>query len=310
VAAASYRWLEQPIRRGTWPALGRRRLLVVAPLAAVVLVGAAVAGGAEAASRAVAEPSHPVVLASPVVARPAAPPTRAASVPVAPPRRVLFVGDSLVQQAFPTFAARLWAEGIGAEAIGGDGQSLMSGSGQAWASSLQRAVTSYDPDVVVLESCCGAFRFDAPSIGADGHVVPADAPAYWADWKRLAVQATAIASSRGAVVLWVLGPPTHTNGWYGPIDGRVPVANAIYRSVVACDPSAATVDWTTLGAPGGTYAAALPDASGHLVAIRVADGFHFTPAGWDLQARVTLPAVVQAWTLDGGRTAAWRGACP
>jgi peptidoglycan/LPS O-acetylase OafA/YrhL len=304
VAAASYRWLEQPIRRGTWPAPDRRRLLVVAPLAAVVLVFAAAGGGAEAASRSVARPSHPVVLAAPAAVAPATP------VAVPPPRRVLFMGDSLVQQAFPTFASRLRAEGISAAAIGGDGQSLMTGGGQSWAGALQRAVSSYDPDVVVLESCCGAFRFDAPWTGADGRVVPADAPAYWADWKRLAVQATTIASSRGADVLWVLGPPMHTNGWYGPIDGRVPVANAIYGSIAGCDPSAATVDWTTLGGRDGTYAAALPDASGQMVAIRMADGFHFTPAGWDLQARVTLPAVMRAWAVDGGRTPPWRGACP
>jgi peptidoglycan/LPS O-acetylase OafA/YrhL len=303
VAAASYRWLEQPIRRGTWPSLNRRRLLVVAPLAAVVLVGAAAAGGAEAASRSVARPSHPVVLAASAVVAPPA-------VTVAPPRRVLFMGDSLVQQAFPTFASRLRAEGISAAVIGGDGQSLMTGEGQSWAVALQREVSAYNPDVVVLESCCGAFRFDTPWIGAGGQVVAADAPAYWADWKRLAVQATAIASSRGAVVLWVLGPPTRTNGWYGAIDGRVPVANAIYTSIAACDPSAATVDWTALGGPAGTYAAALPDASGQLVAIRMADGFHFTAAGWDLQARVTLPAVMRAWAVDGGRTAPWRGPCP
>ncbi len=308
VAAASYRWLEQPIRRRTWPARHPRRYLVVAPLLPLVLIGAAAAGGAEAASRSVARPSHPVVLAAVPAAPPPAPPPAAA--PLAPPSRVLFLGDSLVQQAFPTFAARLRAEGVSAEVIGHGGQSLASGNGAAWAGSLQRAVTAFDPDVVVLESCCGAFGFDAPLVGADGQVVPADSPAYWAEWKRLAVQATTVASSRGAVVLWVLGPPTHTNGYYGRIDGGVPVANTIYRSVVACDPAASTVDWSVLGGPGGTFAAALPDASGQPVTIRVVDGFHFTSAGWDLQARVTLPAVMEAWAADRGRTAPWRGACP
>jgi hypothetical protein len=245
-----------------------------------------------------------------LAATPAAAPAPVAPVTIAPARRVLFMGDSLVQQAFPTFAARLRADGVSTAAIGGDGQSLMTGNGVAWASALQRAVTSYDPDIVVLESCCGAFRFDSPWVGAGGRVVPADGPAYWADWKRLAVQATTIASSRGAVVLWVLGPPMHTNGWYGPIDGRVPVANAIYQSIVACDPSATTVDWGVLAGPGGAFAAALPDATGQPVAIRMTDGFHFTAAGWDLQARVTLPALTRVWAVDGGRTAPWRGSCP
>jgi hypothetical protein len=139
--------------------------------------------------------------------------------------------------------------------------------------------------------------------------VPNDTYSFWSEWRRLATQATTIASSRGAVVLWVLGPPTHTNGWYGPIDPRIALVNETYRAIVACDPSAATVDWTVLGGPGGGFAAALPDASGRLVTIRVVDGFHFTPAGWDLQARVTLPAITQAWAADRGRTQPWRGSC-
>jgi peptidoglycan/LPS O-acetylase OafA/YrhL len=300
VAAASYRWLEQPIRRGTWPARHRRRYFIVAPLVPIVLVGAAMAGATESASRSVASPRHPVVMATP-----AAP----SVVGLPPPRRVVFMGDSLMQQVFPTLAARLRAQGTNAEVIGGGGESLMSGGG-AWAGALQRAVNGFDPDIVVLESCCGPFKFDAPWVGPDAKPVPADSFAFWAEWRRLAVQATTVASSRGAVVLWVLGPPTQTNGWYGPIDGRIPVVNGIYRSVVACDPSAATVDWSVLGGPDRTYAAALPDASGQPVTIRVVDGFHFTPAGWDLQARVTLPAMAQAWAADRGRTAPWRGTCP
>jgi hypothetical protein len=218
------------------------------------------------------------------------------------------MGDSLMQQAFPTMSARLRSAGVASEVIGGGGQSLMSHDG-AWLGSLQHEVTAFDPDVVVLESCCGNFKFDPPWVAPDGHVVPADTFAFWSEWRRLAVQATEIASSRGAVVLWVLGPPTHTNGWYGAIDGRVPVANSVYRSIVACDGEAATADWSVLGGPGGTYAAALPDSTGRLVAIRVSDGFHFTPAGWDLQARVTLPAISAAWAADSGRTAPWHGGC-
>jgi hypothetical protein len=38
-----------------------------------------------------------------------------------------------------------------------------------------------------------------------------------------------------------------------------------------------------------------------LVTIRMSDGFHFTPAGWDAQARVTIAAVTSQWTADGGR---------
>jgi hypothetical protein len=218
------------------------------------------------------------------------------------------MGDSLMQQVFPTLASRLHAQGATAQLIGGGGQSLMSHGG-TWLASLQREVTAFDPDVVVLESCCGNFRFDPPWVAPNGQVVPNDTFTFWAEWRRLAIEATEIASSRGAVVLWVLGPPTRTNGWYGPIDGRVAVANSVYRSIVTCNPAAATINWSVLGGPGGTYAAALPDAAGRLVPIRVPDGFHFTPAGWDLQARVTLPAIASAWAADRGRTVPWQGRC-
>jgi peptidoglycan/LPS O-acetylase OafA/YrhL len=305
VAAVSFRWLEQPIRRGTWPAHHPRRLLAVAPLAAVVLVVAAGVGGTEAATRAVARPSRPVALEIAGSASRLAP---SAVAPIGPPRRVLFLGDSLMQEAFPTMAARLRTQGTNAAVIGGGGQSLMSHHG-SWAEVLQRTVATFDPDVVVLESCCGNFRFDPTWTAPDGTAVPNDTFSFWSEWRRLATQATTVASSRGAVVLWVLAPPTRTNGWYGAIDARIPLVNQVYRAIVACDPSAATVDWSVLGGPGGVYAPALPDASGQPVTIRVVDGFHFTPAGWDLQARVTLPAIAQAWAADRGRTQPWRGSC-
>jgi peptidoglycan/LPS O-acetylase OafA/YrhL len=308
-AAVSYRWLEQPIRRGVWPTRRPRLLLIGAPALAGALVVAGTVVGAQATSRAIARPT--TVAAVPVPAPPPPQPAQAASlgaVPLAPPARVLFMGDSLMQQLFPTLADRLHGQGTTAEVIGGGGQSLMS-HGAAWLTSLQHEVTTYDPDVVVLESCCGNFKFDPAWVAPTGQVVPDDTFTFWSEWRRLATQATEIASSRGADVLWVLGPPMHTNGWYGPIDGRVPIVNGVYRSIVACDRAAATIDWSVLGGPGGSYASALPDASGQLVPIRLSDGFHFTSAGWDLQARATLPVIASAWAADNGRSAPWHGDC-
>jgi peptidoglycan/LPS O-acetylase OafA/YrhL len=307
-AAVSYRWLEQPIRRGAWPARRPRHLLVLAPVLAAVLVAAGTFAGAQATARAIARPT--TVAAAPLPAPPSPQPAQALAggAPLAPPARVLFMGDSLMQQLFPTLADRLHGQGTAAAVIGGGGQSLMSHSA-AWLTSLQSQVSSYDPDVVVLESCCGNFKFDPTWVAPTGQAVPDDTFTFWSEWRRLATQATEIASSRGAVVLWVLGPPMHTNGWYGPIDGRVPIINGIYRSIAACDRAAATIDWSVLGGPGGAYAAALPDASGQLVPIRLSDGFHFTSAGWDLQARATLPAIASAWTADNGRSAPWHGEC-
>lgn len=223
-------------------------------------------------------------------------------------RRVLFLGDSLVQESFPTLAARLRGRGVQSEVLGGGGQSLMWHQAD-WLRQLGHAVAAFDPDVVVLESCCGNFKFGPPWSDANGRAVAPDTVEFWADWRALAADAGAIASSRGAAVLWALGPATHTNGWYGPIDGRIPTANHIYQSLAQCAPGAGTIDWRVIGGPGGTYRASLPDVSGHEVQIRNLDGLHFTPAGIGLQSVETLAALYRQWTVDHGRPGPWPGDC-
>lgn len=338
-AAASYRWLEQPIRRRRAPIAPVLRAGI--PLALAVVVTAALVTSGLAASRSVAGPSHrrlllagsigfpttvaprvpalspgPAATGAPAPAAPSeAAPAQAGggvapsvALPAPPLTRVLFMGDSLVQQAFPTFADRLHRQGVDARAIGGNGQSLMTHQ-DAWLVQLAGAVSSYDPDVVVLESCCGQFRFDQPLTGAGGQVVAPDSPEFQAAWRALALRASQIASSRGALVLWILGPPTHTNGWYGAIDGQVAGINAVYEGLTACPARTGTIDWSLVGGPGGSYAASVPDATGAVVQIRQADGFHFTPAGIDALSDVTLPAITRAWR-GGGRAGPWPVACP
>jgi hypothetical protein len=301
VAGASYRWFEQPIRERRWR-LTRPRLAgcVLAPVAVVV---AALQVAGIASGRAVAGvAARPIVLSSTTPSKPAADPA------VAPLQRVLFVGDSLMQQAYPTFAARLGAQGVVSDSIGHPGESLWSKAG-TWLPALRQSVATFDPDVVVLESCCGHFAFDPAWVGPSGHPEDPQDPAFYDEWRQLATQASEIASARGAVVMWVLAPPTRTNGFYGPIDGQIPVINAMYQAITACDPGMGTVDWGAISGPGGAYAASLPDSTGRLVTVRDADGFHFTAAGWDVQAQITLAGIRGRWATDGGRVQPWNGTC-
>jgi peptidoglycan/LPS O-acetylase OafA/YrhL len=304
-AGASYRWLEQPIRQQRWRM--PRLALTGVPAIPVSLIAVAMLVAGEAQARAVAP-----VAAEPLVVAPVPPttivPTSVERPAVSPLRRVLFLGDSLIQQDLPTVAARLRFLGVDARAVGGGGVSLMSNHARVL-TDLERAVAADDPDVVVLESCCGLFLTDGAWLGPGGTPVPRDSAALYADWRNLATQATTIARARGAVVLWVLGPPLHTNGWYGPIDGQVAKVNQIYSGLIACTPGAGAVDWRVLSGPGGQFAAALPDAGGQLVTIRTSDGFHFTPAGWDAQARLTIAAITAQWTADGGRVPTGAGGC-
>ena len=303
LAVASYHWLELPIRQGRGPSAAR--LGAALPVVLTGLIVSAVLVSGLASARAIApRSSHPLVLAPPAGG--------VAPVAAASPRpslsRVLFMGDSLIQQAYPTFADRLGREGVDSRVVGGNGQSLMTHGG-AWLTELQTAVSSFDPDVVVLESCCGQFRFDPPMTGADGHPLAPSSPEFLQAWSDLASHASRIAASRGALVVWILGPPTRTNGWYGPIDGQVADINGVYRAVAACGPRAATIDWGQVGGPGGTYADILPDATGQPVQVRQSDGFHFTPAGIDALASVTLPSIASAW-VGGGRAGPWPPTCP
>ena len=304
VAALSYRYLEQPIRRRQWRAPRPARFVAVVVPGVALLSAIAVAGAAS--GRAVAAVArHPIVVVS-------APPPTAPNPPVTPVlpplQRVLFIGDSLVQQAYPTFAARLVSAGVQAQVLGGPGQSLMSHRG-AWLGALQQAVAAFDPDVVVLESCCGNFLTDANWVGPDGKVVPRDSAPFYAEWRRLATAATSVSSSRGAAVAWVLGPPVRTNGYYGAIDGWVPKVDAIYQSIAGCRRGVATIDWRTVGGADGAFVESLPNSIGEPVRIRTPDGFHFTPAGWDLLSDITLAGVTNAWAAGGGRPGPWNGPC-
>ena len=105
-------------------------------------------------------------------------------------------------------------------------------------------------------------------------------------------------------MLWVLAPPAKTNGWYGPIEGRIPEVNRVYAALVDRHPEMGLVDWRVVGGPDGRFVASLPDSAGQLVKIRHDDGFHFTPAGWDLLSDLPLTDLDHQWTQHHRRVTA------
>ena len=312
--AASFVWLERPIREGRFAG----RPLLVAGVAATVLV----AGGAwvvaqDADARAVAGEAPTIALASDVptttttvapapaeqgVAESGASPSTTTT--VAPERlaQILVMGDSLVHQAYPTIEDRLARVGIESTLIGGPGETLMTDQA-AWLDDLEQAVVEHDPDLVILQSCCGTGdpRRPDPYVDAGGVELVPDSPEIWAEWDRLARQYTATARQQGAQVLWILAPPAQTNGYYGPIESRIGVANDIYAEVAACSDMVGTLDWGLLAGTGGAYVDALPDADGDLIRVRSDDGLHFTEAGQALLADLTRTVAQRSW---GGRSAA------
>ncbi|HEX7095115.1 MAG TPA: acyltransferase family protein [Acidimicrobiales bacterium] len=291
LAALSYRYLEEPIRRQRWNVPITRLAPAAASVTAVVIVAAVAAGGL-APGREVAADVELVLPATVTAASTVPTAAEATAEPSAPPlRSVLFLGDSLVHQGMPTMTAVFREAGISVTAIGGPGQSFLTDDG-AWLAELERALAEHDPDVVVIGGCCGIGLNQGAS---------SDPPGPWATsplmrlWEERSVRATDLVRDQGRLLLWILSPPARTNGWYGRVEERMDVIRAFNERLAACRRGVGVVDWRVLANPDGSYAEALPDTSGAMVTVRATDGLHFTPAGQRVLAEVTLRDVQQAW---------------
>ena len=300
VAIASFVWLERPIREGRFAG---RPLVAIGVAASVLILCGTWLAAQESDERAVAGEAPAIVLSlGPVTSAPAevvADEAFETTTTAPPPRleRVLIMGDSLIHQAYPTIQDRLARVGIESNVIGRPGETLMSAQG-AWRDALDQAITEHDPDVVILQSCCGTGdpRRPDPYVDANGIELIPDSPAIWQEWRRLAWEYTVSARQNGALVLWILSPPANTNGYYGPIESRIDVANDIYITASACSDMIDTIDWSLIAGTNGEFVEALPDENGDLIRVRSADGLHFTKAGQALLADLTRSVVLGRWT--------------
>jgi hypothetical protein len=302
VAYASFRLIEHPIR-------ARRVRLTVLSAGAVavsfiVLAAAGIAVSNRADVRAVESAAvdagaAPIVTQPPITSPPRAGGTAPERAVVPLPKKVLFIGDSLLHQAYPVIDAAFDGAGIETRAIGAPGQTLLSHHA-AWLGDLETTMADYDPDVVVIESCCG-FGDKNDLYVENGKPLPLDSDELWQVWQRTADRAIELAQQKGRLVLWVLAPPAKTNGYYGPIETRIPKANQLAIDAADRHPGMDFVDWRVIAAPDGSFTATLPDKSGQSITVRHADGLHFTPAGMGVLADITLSSVEKAWQSAGGR---------
>ena len=95
--------------------------------------------------------------------------------PVPPLESVLFIGDSLLHQAFPVIQASFAEQGVETRAIGGPGTSLLFDQSR-WLGELEQALDESKPDVVVIESCCGYDERREPYYLLGVPLVPEDGP--------------------------------------------------------------------------------------------------------------------------------------
>lgn len=311
IALASYHWLERPIREGrvrlTW-ATGTACLaaVLVIGIVAINLGTRADARAVEIAERAAGTPvvTRPPITSPSATATTDGPDVPVSTVPVPPPERVLFIGDSLLHQAFPVINATFGEVGIETRAIGGPGTSLLFDQAR-WLGELETALAETDPDVVVIQSCCGYDERREPYMLLGVPLVP-DTDETWAVWQATADQAIDLAEASGALVLWVLAPPARTTGYYGPIEGRIDRANAIALDLPGRHPCIGFVDWRVIAAPDGSYTDTLPGFDGEPVVVRAPDGLHFSDPGKNVLADVSLTAVIADWKDSAPSCAASR----
>jgi peptidoglycan/LPS O-acetylase OafA/YrhL len=299
LTAVSYRFVEQPVRRGQLP---RRSAFALAPaaagLAVVLLVVATVPASAPGALAAEAARSAPFV--EPVELVGARRPT------AQDPLRVLMVGDSVGYDAEPGIRAAL--EGTGLAVVSAANQlgfGLTNGLTD-WRSAWPRLVTERRPELVVM--LLGSW--DEGFIATDGVRAYTD----------VAAEAADLLTAQGAHLL-VLGYPITVDRVTREVASRGSVealaalpqrrpGRVWFRSL---DPALT---------PDGRYVDHLPGPTGS-ERVRKLDGTHFCPGGAARIGRLVLDAVVGPYRLteppSSWRSGPWAldhryddppGACP
>lgn len=206
------------------------------------------------------------------------------------PLRVLIMGDSPMWDAYPFIEAGLRAAGVEVRGGAFPGTSLLGRTDVR--ATFPRVVAEHRPDVVVAEY--SGVYLPPYARGPDGAELVLGTDPWWAAWRAAAVEATAVFSSKGAQVYWVLMPHTR-DSWTRGLPLQM---NGLYLSLRAEFPGLRYVDAVTpLSGPGGAYAEALPvGPGGSLVTVRAPDGAHFTEAG----SRILAATVVNTVLADYG----------
>ena len=300
VSVLSFRFLELPVRHG-----GRRvgawsdvRLLRVLPVATMAVVGVLVAstvvpsvsGDRVSAAASAPAPSPPTTAALP-------PPKRVVGKPV----KVMLIGDSVsvslgwgLAAQGPKFEAKVASEGVlgcgvsrGTPYRDQDRTPEQPPQCATWPDAWKAAVDKHDPDVVaVLMS-----RWEVMDRMRDGRWQRIGEPAYDRYLRDELERAVDVVSARGGRVALVTSPyykrGEQPNGEPWPQDdpARVNRWNALLREVAARRPgSVVVIDLGAHLSPGGKFTR-LVDG----VAVRAADGVHFTVPGGRWVAPWLLP---------------------
>lgn len=205
--------------------------------------------------------------------------------------RVLFVGDSLTFGALGTLKARFENAGAQVRYVGAPGTGILSG-GSWWLEEVAGQLTSFAPDVVVVEDCCNYDGGDAGYTLDDGTVVHQNTKEMFAAWRKAAQDAIDLVRGAGATIHWVVTPAI---GDRPEVErDRVDRYNAIVE-----DLGVPLVDWRSALTPDGTFELEI-EIDGTATPVRNDDQIHLLPAGNALVTEVTWDAIADELGLTDG----------
>ena len=192
--------------------------------------------------------------------------------------RVLVLGDSLSHDLFPFLSEALSQRAIASEVIGGPSEGPLEAD-VAWLDELRSSLASFDPDLVVFQSCCFGRRGvgSGPELRAnDGTVVEADSPEMFAAHEELVRIMADEIRAVGARMVLIEVPISDPNPFYGPLPERMATFQQGYDRLVADQAWIETYDWNPILAPNGVYSETGVNHLGETVTFRLADGLHLT----------------------------------
>jgi len=183
------------------------------------------------------------------------------------PRRILLVGDSVMNQTAGPLAHDLPDDDVRNESVFGSG--LLTAGYVDWPAQLGRLLDHYRPDVVVF-LFVGNYEFSDDESDlyttADGHRIETRTdPAFFRAWQAQAQRMTDAASEVADDVIWVLPPPMQFEEADTVADGlRIGYEHLDTTTVDAAD---------VLADDEGNYLASDGDT------LLRSDGVHLTPEG-------------------------------
>jgi hypothetical protein len=153
------------------------------------------------------------------------------------------------------------------------------------------AIAAYKPDDHVTTAVLMFGGNDRlPMRPAGGGVIPFRSRA-WHDEYRARVAAILHSLSADKLrIIWVSDPICRDETYSLDMD----YLNGVYRDVIASSDATFLDIRTAIADPSGKYAASGPGLDGTTQRLRLDDGIHFTPGGYDILAAKVLQAVTAA----------------